>query len=50
MLQALSFQEKYYPSHDGLKLYYRDYNHSNSDKTPLLYLHGIGEFINQLPE
>ncbi len=41
MLQAQSFQEKYYTSHDGLKLYYRDYDHSDSDKTPLLCLHGL---------
>ncbi len=35
------FVEKYYRSHDGLKLYYRDYNAGSSDKTPLLCLHGL---------
>lgn len=41
MLQDQFFQEKYYSSQDGLKLYYRDYNQGNSDKTPLLCLHGL---------
>lgn len=41
MIQTQSFQEKYYSSHDGLKLYYRDYNHRDCDKTPLLCLHGL---------
>ncbi|PCJ32094.1 MAG: alpha/beta hydrolase [Alphaproteobacteria bacterium] len=35
------FVEKYYLSHDGLKLYYRDYNAGSSHKTPLLCLHGL---------
>jgi len=35
------YQEKYYYSHDGLKLYYRDYNAKQSHKTPLLCLHGL---------
>ncbi len=40
-VQGPDFQEKYYYSKDGLKLYYRDYNQGNSDKTPLLCLHGL---------
>jgi len=36
-----AFQEKYYRSPDGLKLYYRDYNSGNMDSTPLLCLHGL---------
>ncbi|VAW06576.1 D-2-hydroxyglutarate dehydrogenase [hydrothermal vent metagenome] len=39
--QDPDFQEKYYYSQDGLRLYYRDYNQGNSDKTPLLCLHGL---------
>ncbi len=41
MLQNNPYVEKYYSSHDGLKLYYRDYNQGNSDKLPLLCLHGL---------
>ncbi|MBL4801972.1 MAG: alpha/beta hydrolase [Emcibacter sp.] len=41
MTQDRIFQEKYYDSHDGLKLYYRDYNQENSPKIPLLCLHGL---------
>ncbi|MBL4612505.1 MAG: alpha/beta hydrolase [Emcibacter sp.] len=41
MPQEQIFQEKYYHSQDGLKLYYRDYNSANSPKTPLLCLHGL---------
>ncbi|MCF6216594.1 MAG: alpha/beta hydrolase [Emcibacter sp.] len=35
------FLEKYYRSHDGLKLYYRDYNAESSHNPPLLCLHGL---------
>lgn len=41
MTQNKSFQEKYYTSQDGLKLYYRDFKSEKSDKTPLLCLHGL---------
>ncbi len=41
MTQETAFQEKYYNSQDGLKLYYRDYIPDNSDNTPLLCLHGL---------
>ncbi|NOZ67315.1 MAG: alpha/beta hydrolase [Alphaproteobacteria bacterium] len=37
----MTFQEKYYDSHDGLKLYYRQYGTGDQDKTPLLCLHGL---------
>lgn len=35
------FQEKYYTSSDGLRLYYRQYNGGGNDRTPLLCLHGL---------
>ncbi len=35
------FLEKHYQSHDGLKLYYRDYNPESSHEPPLLCLHGL---------
>jgi len=41
MTQNADFQEKYYTSPDGLRLYYRDYNAANSTGTPLLCLHGL---------
>ncbi|PCI34489.1 MAG: alpha/beta hydrolase [Alphaproteobacteria bacterium] len=41
MTEDTVFQEKYYTSHNGLKLYYRDYCNGGSDKTPLLCLHGL---------
>lgn len=45
MAEDQAYQEKYYTSHNGLKLYYRDYVNGGpkdgSDKTPLLCLHGL---------
>lgn len=35
------YAEKYFTSQDGLKLYYRDYNDTQKDATPLLCLHGL---------
>jgi len=36
-----NYQEVTVSAQDGLKLYYRDYNQSGNDKTPLLCLHGL---------
>jgi len=41
MTPAKDFQEKYYHSSDGLRLYYREYNGGNPDRVPLLCLHGL---------
>lgn len=41
MVSTTSFQEKYYTSNNGLKLYYRDYNAEEKDGTPLLCIHGL---------
>jgi len=41
MVATTSFQEKYYTSNNGLKLYYRDYNAAEKNRTPLLCLHGL---------
>ena len=35
------FRENYFHSHDGLRLYYRDYGDRNSARTPLLCLSGL---------
>lgn len=35
------YAEKYFTSQDGLKLYFRDYNETQNDCTPLLCLHGL---------
>lgn len=35
------FQEKYFTSPDGLRLYYRDYPSENTSRPPLICLHGL---------
>src|SRR6187200_1199848 len=37
---AVRWQDRYFTSRDGLKLYYRDYEGS-ADRPPLLMLHGL---------
>ena len=36
-----SFEERYFASDDGLKLYYRDYAAEEPDRMPVLCLHGL---------
>lgn len=36
-----AYQEKYFKSDNGLKLYYREYHCDNPNETPLLCLHGL---------
>ncbi len=41
MNKDIKYQEKYYVSNNGLRLYYRDYNADEKDHTPLLCIHGL---------
>ncbi|WP_138379162.1 alpha/beta fold hydrolase [Luteithermobacter gelatinilyticus] len=41
MAKQKGYEERYVTTQDGLRLYYRDYNPTASNKTPLLCLHGL---------
>jgi len=44
------FQDGYFHSHDGLRLYYRDYGDRYADRTPLLCLTGLTRNSNDFHE
>lgn len=44
------FRERYFHSHDGLRLYYRDYGDRGSARTPLLCLSGLTRNSNDFHE